>query len=136
MFNSGRADNPCPASGDVDLGEAHDDPNSLGSLAVKHGYISRDDLESALKLQGERLKLGEVLVTMKKLTPDQLKELLLEQDVLRGKKDTQTQICLETARKQNRIRALGDTFAEAKGDAQQMAATISAIALELKANGG
>jgi len=105
-------------------------------LAVKHGYISREDLESALKLQGERLKLGEVLVTMKKLTPDQLKELLLEQDVLRGKKDTQTQICLETARKQNRIRALGDTFAEAKGDAQQMAASISAIALELKANGG
>jgi len=61
-----------------------EDPSSIGNLAIELGYITRDELDAAVKVQQQRLPLGQILVDMGKLTTVQLEDLLLEQRVRRG----------------------------------------------------
>lgn len=113
--------------------EAERDPYSLGNLALERGYITKDDLEAALKIQKERLQIGQLLVEMKKLTEDQLEELLLEQKILRGEvKDKNVLIQFERRKKKGRLIAMRQKFAEARVEAEGVTASITTTLLEMK----
>lgn len=116
--------------------EAKHDPYSLGNLALKRGYITEEDLEAALSIQRERLQLGQLLVELKKLTPEQLEELLLEQKILRGEiKDQSVLIQFERRKKKSRLVAMKEKFAEARADSESVTASIAATLLEMKKEG-
>ena len=59
---------------------------ALGKVAIEKGWITSAQLEEAVKLQaeakgrGESLRLGEALVRLEVLTPDQVRQALLTQD--------------------------------------------------------
>jgi hypothetical protein len=65
--------------------------SQLGSLAVRKGFASPDEVQTALELQGRFepsadrpvARVGEILVEMGALTPDMLRVLLEEQAALR-----------------------------------------------------
>jgi hypothetical protein len=117
--------------------DAKNDPHSMGNLAIEKGYITEEDLREALKVQKERLKLGDILVEMGKLTFSQRDELLMEQSILRGEvSDKKILLKYETTRKRNRLEQMKQKFSEARGDAKEVTASITATMLELKANGG
>ncbi len=59
-----------------------DDPNSFGNIALQRGYITKADLERALRTQETQAPLGEVLVGMGVLTELQKEEILHEQLLL------------------------------------------------------
>jgi len=67
------------------------DPTSIGNLAITKGYATRVQVLNALRKQEVRLPLGEILVEEGILTPGQLEELIMEQEILRSKM-TQHQI--------------------------------------------
>lgn len=127
-----RGNGKIPAHSDP-FEEAKLDPYSLGNLALERGYITEDDLEAALKVQRERLQLGQLLVEMKKITQDQLDELLLEQKILRGEiKDQNVLIQFERRKKKSRLVAMREKFAEARADAESVTASITTTLLEMK----
>lgn len=61
-------------------------PDSIGNMAVERGYITTEDLAEALRVQRERMKLGQILVELGKLSEEQLECLLLEQRIRRGER--------------------------------------------------
>lgn len=50
----------------------------LGEILVKEGYCTKDDVRAALdaQAQGDRRLIGEILLTMKKITTEQLEKAL------------------------------------------------------------
>jgi ASC-1-like (ASCH) protein len=98
------------------------DPWSIGNLALKRGYITQDDLSEAVRIQKERLPLGEILMEMGKLTKDQLDELLFEQKVLRGEISKGDQIKFERKKLKHQLEALTSNFKEVRSQAQEMGA--------------
>ena len=61
------------------------DPSSIGNLAIQKGYATEDQVRAAVERQETRLPLGQILVEQGVLTPAQLEELLIEQEVIRQK---------------------------------------------------
>jgi len=64
---------------------ALDDPSSFGNIAIAKGYITPEILQGTVLVQKERLKIGEILMTMGHLTAHQCDEILVEQDKMRAK---------------------------------------------------
>jgi hypothetical protein len=89
------------------------DPSSLGNLAVEMGYITHEELKSAVGVQQERLPLGQILMDMGKLTPPQLEELLFEQKVRRGEiRDKAILAQYERSRLRKKVGAIKEGFKE------------------------
>jgi len=65
--------------------DPYTDPDSFGNIAIEKSYITRDELLSALDKQEERLPLGEILISMGKLTAWQRDEILIEQEKRKAK---------------------------------------------------
>ena len=67
------------------LKQARQDPTSLGNILVKKGYLTKDQLETAVTQQmRETPHLGEVLIRLGFITQQQCEDALFEQKVLRG----------------------------------------------------
>ena len=50
----------------------------IGEILVKEGYCTKDDIRAALdaQAQGDKRLIGEILLTMKKITIEQLERAL------------------------------------------------------------
>ena len=113
--------------------EARLDPHSFGNLALERGYITLDDLEEALKVQKDRLKLGDILVEMGALTLGQREELLLEQELLQtGKMGAHDELELCRLKKRNRILAMKEKFAEARGNSEALTKSVMRTLLSVE----
>lgn len=109
----------------------HNDPWSIGNLALSREYITRADLDAALKVQQQMSKIGTILVDMGKMTQEQLDELLMDQAIHRGDITDLNKIRkFERSKYRRRMDSLRETFSEAGGHSQQFAAVMMA-----KANG-
>lgn len=89
------------------------DRSSLGNLAVELGYCSEDELRRALRIQNERLPLGEILVEIGAIPRDYLDDLLIDQKVQRGEVPRVEVVKHERSKKLKRLRELGQVFKEA-----------------------
>jgi len=64
---------------------AEQDDSSLGNILVEMGFVTKDQLDEAVRIQKQKApKIGEILVEMKILTEQQLEEAILYQRVKRG----------------------------------------------------
>jgi hypothetical protein len=81
-------------------------------IAVELGFITQDVLDTALEKQ-QPPKLGAILLDMGVIDDFQLRELLFEQDVRRGKATDQQIIDFNREKKKRGLRELGQTFREA-----------------------
>lgn len=63
-----------------------EDPDSFGNIVVEKGYASPEKVQEAVKIQAERLPLGDILVSMGVLTAYQRDEVLLEQKLRRTRR--------------------------------------------------
>jgi hypothetical protein len=107
-----------------------DDPNSIGNIAVERGYITRFELDEAMRAQQARLPLGEILIEMGKLTRHELEELLFEQKIRRGEvKDREEIIRFERRKSRTRIRLMQDGFKEVRDDVRKLATTVMAASV-------
>lgn len=68
------------------------DPFSIGNLAISQGYATAEQIAEAVREQQERLPLGEILISRKILTTDQLDSLLHIQRVERARTDSEVTI--------------------------------------------
>ena len=59
------------------------DPSSIGNLAIRKGYATRQQVIAAAQKQEERQPLGQILIEAGVLTSVQLEELLIEQEIER-----------------------------------------------------
>jgi len=57
------------------------DPDSFGNIALERGWITIEDLQSALQVQEQRRPLGVILVEMGKLDEMQVEEIVCEQQL-------------------------------------------------------
>lgn len=89
------------------------DHSSLGNLAVELGYCSEDELRRALRIQNERLPLGEILIEIGAISRDYLDDLLVDQKVQRGQVTRLEAVKHERSKKLKRLRELGQVFKEA-----------------------
>ena len=63
--------------------DPYTDPTSIGNLAIKHGYLTKDQLSNLLDLRVNEILLGEHLVSCGILTSPQRDDLVREQLDLR-----------------------------------------------------
>lgn len=111
-----------------------EDPSSIGNLAIEKKYITRQDLDDAVKIQNRKAYLGEILLAMGKLTQVQLDELLTDQKIRRGEITDPDEIRLfERSRMKRRLCEFKKVFSDAGENSQVMA---SELLLMAKANGG
>lgn len=65
------------------IAQASQDPGSLGNVLMKLNFVSREQLDAAIKRQVD-VRLGEALVAEGVLTQAQLEVALLHQEMERG----------------------------------------------------
>ena len=63
--------------------DPYTDPLSLGNIAIRMGYATREQVESAVRIQQKRLPIGRILVEENVLTEAQLAEILVEQETVK-----------------------------------------------------
>lgn len=108
--------------------KAAKDSTSIGNLAVAKGWISKEDLEKALLVQREKLRLGEIFVDLKLLTEEQRDELLFEQRRRRGYKIPIEELrAFEREKLQRRLEGLKAGFREASKHAKNFACEIHSL---------
>ena len=86
------------------------DPSSIGNLAISHGFATRAQVLDALHKQEVQRPLGAILVEEGILTPGQLEELLIEQEILRQNMSTKQASKFIKERKKERFREVVDGF--------------------------
>ena len=89
------------------------DKSSLGNLAVELGYCSDEELRRALRIQNERIPLGEILVEIGAISRDYLDDLLVDQKIQRGQVTRLEAMKHERSKKLKRLHELGQVFKEA-----------------------
>ena len=62
-----------------------EDSTSLGKIAIELGWVKQEDLELAVKYQENQLPIGQLLIDIGKITPEQRDALLLEQSRRRAR---------------------------------------------------
>jgi hypothetical protein len=102
-----------------------DDPTSIGNLAIERGYITSQDLLEAVMVQQKRLPLGEILVEMGKLTKDQLRDLIFEQQVRRGEITDKNQIIeFERQKMHRQLGKVREGFQEVRRELKKLSASV------------
>lgn len=97
------------------------DPSSIGNLAVELGYITMDELRTAVKMQQQRLPLGRILMEMGKLTEEQLEDLLFEQRVRRGEiKDKDLIRQHQRSKMRHKMTQIKDGFREMRAETKRL----------------
>ncbi len=108
-------------------------PDSIGNLAIEKGYITTDDLAEALKVQRERMQLGQILLEMYReskgkrgLSEEQLECLLLEQRLRKGEKISHDDLRRHERKKlHRRIGAVTGTFKNMGAEARNLASAVT-----------
>jgi len=134
VSSGSRKNNPDPLKTQEEVfEEAMEDPLSIGNLAVTNNIITQEDLTEAVNVQRKRLRIGQILIDMGKLSEPQLEELLLEQKIKRGEiDDSEAIIQFEQSRRRKRLKAMQKSFAEAGTQAKEF--TESVLGLTAKVN--
>lgn len=103
-----------------------ENPDSIGNLAIEKGYITTDDLAEALRVQRERMKLGQILVDLGKLSEEQLDCLLLEQRLRKGEKVSHDDLRRHERKKlHRRIGGVTGAFKGMGEDARSLASSVT-----------
>ena len=106
----------------LERGALNDD--SLGNILLELGYITREQLEAAIRIQKSQIRLGVILVEeLGAITTEQLEEALLEQEI-RKKKNNLRALKKLYSRKQNRL------VSEVKNSMTVLAAKVDKVTLK------
>jgi dephospho-CoA kinase len=94
-----------------DSNDPHSDPTWIGSLAIKRGWATPDDVRRAVEKQEKITPLGEILVEDGVLTREQLDELLFEQAVAKERSSVK-QCSMRARRRSSQVREFTEGMVE------------------------
>ena len=117
------------------------DPNSIGNMAIEKGWITRDVLSEALRMQRKLLaqdtgpversrwlQIGHILVDAGYITDEQRDELVMEQRIRKGEKISYEEMrCYEKRKLRRRINGVSERVKEAGTEARNFAALMTTM---------
>jgi hypothetical protein len=102
------------------------DPSSFGNIALEWGWLTMDDLQSALLLQEQRRPIGAILVELGKLDDMQVEEILAEQQRRKASNDDEVAM-VELGHQRRLVQILSHGMADLTMITAGVTATLSAM---------
>ena len=102
------------------------DPDSFGNIALEWGWLTMDDLQSALLLQEQRRPIGMILIEMGKLTEMQVEEIVCEQELRKAHGKIEVSLA-ELGHQRRLIHIMSHGLADVAVTATGMAAALGSV---------